>query len=101
MNVRAIAGAARFRDRSEAHPVPLSECDRLREFARDHGFIGGTHAERGRGGDLELLRTVLGEEGVGDHSGLAHRREQRFAEGSLAAIGVELIGLGGCTGTPL
>src|ERR1700676_3934985 len=93
MNVGAVAGAGRFGDRREADAMSEPERDRLGEFAGDHGFIRGSHADGRRRGDLKLLRTELGEEGIGNHPDLPHRRQQRFAEHSLAPIRIELKGL--------
>ena len=42
---------------------------------------------------LELARAVFGEEGVRHHAGGAHRRDEAFAEGALAAEGIQAVGV--------
>ena len=93
MDVGAAAGTVRVVYRREAHALSEAPSDRMGELARDDGVVGGADSLRRRNRDLVLLRAELGEKGVRYDPHLAHGGEQTLAEGPLAPIGAEIVGL--------
>src|ERR1700733_7613176 len=99
MDMGTAAGAVRVMDRREAHALPEAPGDRLGELTGDDGVVGGADSFRRRDGDLVLLQAELGEERVRYDTHLPHRGEQTLAEGTLAPVGTEIVGLPFIPGT--